>query len=134
MYLEQNMVLHAPKLSTTQRNGLISVVDPSGPNWMVTDARGAKLMSWVDGHKTVAEIVERYRGEFGGEVEKAKLHVDRFLRAASRRGFVSSGPDGAKGPPLAFLLDAAKQAKELGVQTFSLTGGEPFARPDLPEL
>jgi MoaA/NifB/PqqE/SkfB family radical SAM enzyme/ubiquinone/menaquinone biosynthesis C-methylase UbiE len=176
MYLEQNMVLHAPKLSTNQRNGLISVVDPSGPNWMVTDARGAKIMSWVDGHRTVAELSERYRQEFGGEPEKAKLHVDRFLRAASRRGFisqspfepvpyagrgsylgaerlnelwlhvndfcnlacahclVSSGPDGAKGPPLAFLVDAATQAKELGVQTFSLTGGEPFARPDLPEL
>lgn len=176
MVFESHTTLYAPQIHTTERGALVAVIDPAGPNWMATDKRGARLLSWVDGRTTVSELIERYRREFGVEPEKARLHVDRFLRAASRRGFVSdapiqaapyagrsaylapdrlrelwlhvndfcnlacahclvsSGPDQAKGPELGFLLDAARQARELGADTFSLTGGEPFARPDLAEL
>lgn len=176
MNVESQTVLHAPKLYVTARGGVYAVVDPAGPNWMATDKRGARLLSWLNGSATVSELVERYRREFDVDPAKAFVHVDRFLRAANRRGFVqegpiehapyagrgeylapenlrelwlhvndfcnlacahclvSSGPDREKGPPLQYLLSAARQARALGATTFSLTGGEPFARPDLPEL
>ncbi len=74
---------------TLERNGLVVLLDPDAPNWIATDARGARILSWLEGRSSQGEITARYAREFGVDLAKAWLHVDRFLREADRRGFAS---------------------------------------------
>ncbi len=74
---------------TLERNGVLVLLDPEAPNWIATDSRGARILSWVDGRSTLDQVAARYAREFGVELAKAWLHVDRLLRAAERRGFAS---------------------------------------------
>jgi len=74
---------------TLERDGLVVLLDPDAPNWIATDARGARILSWLDGRSAFDEITARYASEFGVDLAKAWLHVDRFLREADRLGFAS---------------------------------------------
>jgi radical SAM protein with 4Fe4S-binding SPASM domain len=80
---------HAVPHVTLERNGLVVLLDPEAPNWVATDPRGARILSWLDGRSLRDEITARYAGEFEVDLAKAWLHVDRFLREAERRGFAS---------------------------------------------
>ena len=62
------------------------------------------------------------------------VHLTQTCNISCTHCLVSSGPQGEKGPDLAFLKDALAQAHALGARRFYFTGGEPFARPDLLEL
>ncbi|MBI3321321.1 MAG: methyltransferase domain-containing protein [Candidatus Omnitrophica bacterium] len=62
------------------------------------------------------------------------LHTNNSCNLSCGHCLVSSSPRGERGLPLAtwrFLVD---QAISLGVERFYVTGGEPFVRPDMPEL
>lgn len=82
----------APEHVVLERNGIVVLLDPEAPNWIATDARGARLLSWLDGRSSLEEVAARYAREFGVEHAKAWLHVDRFVREAARRGFASPEP------------------------------------------
>jgi len=83
---------HAAPHVTLERDGLVVLLDPETPNWIATDARGARILSWLDGRSSPDELVGRYARKFGVDLAKAWLHVDRFLRDAGRRGFAGREP------------------------------------------
>jgi len=83
---------HAPAHVTLERNGLVVLVDPEGPNWIATDSRGAQILAWLDGRASLDEVTARYAREFRVENAKAWLHVNRFVHESWRRGFASPEP------------------------------------------
>ena len=86
---------HVPPHVTLERNGVVVLVDPETPNWVATDTRGARILSWLDGRTTLEEAAARYAGEFGVELAKAWLHVNRLVREAQRHRFASPEPAAA---------------------------------------
>ncbi len=83
---------HVPPHVTLERNGLVVLLDPESPNWIATDVRGARILSWLDGRSTLDEVAGRYAREFGVEPAKAWLHVNRLVREAQRHAFASPEP------------------------------------------
>jgi len=83
---------HSSAHVALERNGIVVLLDPEGPNWIATDARGGRLLSWLDGRSSLEEVARRYAQEFGIEQAKAWLHVNRFVREAQRRGFAGPEP------------------------------------------
>jgi sulfatase maturation enzyme AslB (radical SAM superfamily) len=83
---------HAAPHVRLERSGLVVLLDPDTPNWIATDSRGARILSWLDGRSSRDELAARYAREFGVELAKAWIHVDRFLREAGRRGFAGQEP------------------------------------------
>jgi len=83
---------HVPPHATLERNGIVVLLDPEAPNWIGTDATGARILSWLDGRTTLEEVAARYARESGLELAKAWLHVDRLVREAQRHGFASPEP------------------------------------------
>jgi|GEM_PF-57978 len=62
------------------------------------------------------------------------LHVSDRCNLACRHCLVSSGPTGAEGVDTEKILAVTRQACDLGANTIYFTGGEPFLRPDLPQI
>ena len=85
-------VLHAASLLSFGEDGSRVLVDPDGPNWVATDARGAAVLGWVDGHRTVGDIVERYAREFGVEPVKSWIHVRTALEDGLRTHMLAPVP------------------------------------------
>jgi 7,8-dihydro-6-hydroxymethylpterin dimethyltransferase len=83
---------HVPPHVRLERNGVVVLLDPDGPNWIATDARGACILSWLDGRTTLEEVTARYARESGVELAKAWLHVNRLVREAQRHHFASPEP------------------------------------------
>jgi radical SAM protein with 4Fe4S-binding SPASM domain len=83
---------HVPPHATLERDGVVVLLDPEAPNWVATDARGARILSWLDGRTTLEEVASRYAREPGVELAKAWLHVNRLVREAARHGFASPEP------------------------------------------
>jgi len=82
---------HVPPHVRMQRDGVVVLLDPEAPNWIATDARGAAILSWLEGAASLDEVAARYAAGFGIENAKARLHVDRLVGEARRRGFASTG-------------------------------------------
>ena len=68
------------------------------------------------------------------ELRELWLHVNNRCNFSCRHCLVSSGPRGTDGLPTGDLLLIVAEARDLGVETFFVTGGEPLLREDLPEL
>src|SRR5712691_5057741 len=83
---------HVPPHASMERNGILVLLDPATPNWIATDARGARILSWLDGRSTLEQVAARYALEFGVDAARAWLHVNRLVREAARRGFASPEP------------------------------------------
>jgi radical SAM protein with 4Fe4S-binding SPASM domain len=83
---------HTPPHVALERNGIVVLVDPDAPNWIATDARGARILSGLDGRTTLEEATARYARESGVELAKAWLHVNRLVREAQRHRFASPEP------------------------------------------
>ncbi|MCM2257588.1 MAG: methyltransferase domain-containing protein [Vicinamibacteria bacterium] len=83
---------HVPSHTVLERRGLSVLLDPERPNWIATDARGARIAALADGRRSLGEIAQRYGEEQGFDPVKAWFHVDRFLRDAQRRGFAAREP------------------------------------------
>lgn len=62
------------------------------------------------------------------------LHANNSCNLSCAHCLVSSGPRGERGLSAGVLQKAMEEALALGVERFYITGGEPFLRPDLPEL
>ncbi len=106
--------------------------------------------AWVHVHAFVSEAlrhgmlslvpVERppYQGRSAHlrlvRLREAWLHTNNSCNLSCSHCLVSSSPRGDKGLPTAFWQRQIDEAAALGVERFYITGGEPFVRPDLPEL
>ncbi len=62
------------------------------------------------------------------------LHTNNSCNLTCGHCLVSSSPRGEPGLPTARWRSLIDQAVALGVDRFYITGGEPFVRPDMPEL
>ena len=63
MQLSSQTVLHAPPLHRVEAGGLVHLIDPQGPNWLSTDARGAAILGAFDGLRPLGEVVADYARE-----------------------------------------------------------------------
>jgi len=62
------------------------------------------------------------------------LHLTDRCNLACRHCLVSSGPAGERGLDTEAVSSIIRQARDLGADTFYLTGGEPLVRPDIMDL
>jgi radical SAM protein with 4Fe4S-binding SPASM domain len=92
MELGEKTILHAPPYSQIDLNGLFVLIDPEGPNWISTDSRGARIISYIDGKKTFNDIVKLYASEFNFDTAKAWAHIDSFVKDTLREKFTSLKP------------------------------------------
>jgi radical SAM protein with 4Fe4S-binding SPASM domain len=88
--LDDSCVLRAPAYTTTELCGAVLALDPASPNWITTDARGARLLALFDGKTPLRNVVSRYAGQMDLDIARAWLHVETFARDALRRGFLST--------------------------------------------
>jgi radical SAM protein with 4Fe4S-binding SPASM domain len=93
LVLNDTTTLRAPAYTTTRASGAIVALDPAKPNWIVTDERGIRLLTMLDGKTPLRDVVSAYAAQTGLDVAKAWLHVETFARDALRQDFVST--DGA---------------------------------------
>ena len=94
--LEGDAVLFSPPVARERMNGTRILIDPAGPHWIGTDARGDHLIRLFDGRRTVDEIVADYRLAQGIEPDRAWMHVHSFAQEALREGFLRREPIGAR--------------------------------------
>ncbi|MBI4056251.1 MAG: methyltransferase domain-containing protein [Elusimicrobia bacterium] len=90
--LKDSMALYTPRLHSFERDELHFFVDAGFPHWIATDARGAKILQWVDGKKTLREIRGLYAGFFETDSTRAWLHVHTFVREAMLKGLLALKP------------------------------------------
>ncbi len=90
--LEGTTVLHAPALARENRNGTRVLIDPEGPHWLGTDARGERLLGLFDGRRSLDEVTSAYGASFGIPPDKAWMHVHGFALDALRARFLHSEP------------------------------------------
>ncbi|MBI3312556.1 MAG: methyltransferase domain-containing protein [Candidatus Omnitrophica bacterium] len=106
--------------------------------------------SWLHVHAFVGEAlrhgilwlapVERlpYQGRSAhlrlSRLREAWLHTNNSCNLACGHCLVSSSPKGEPGLPTATWRRLIEELVALGIDRCYMTGGEPFVRPDLPEL
>jgi MoaA/NifB/PqqE/SkfB family radical SAM enzyme/SAM-dependent methyltransferase len=64
-------------------------VDGKAPNWAAVDLRGAALLEWVDGRRSVGALRRLYAESFNASWAKAWEDTHVFLRDALRYGLLS---------------------------------------------
>ena len=106
--LDNSAVFRAPAYMTSKTAGGVLALDPSSPNWIATDDRGARLLAMFDGKTPLADVVARYAAEMHLDMPRAWLHVETFARDALRHRFISR--DGAV--PVPYLGRAAYLATD----------------------
>ncbi|MBI4376354.1 MAG: methyltransferase domain-containing protein [Elusimicrobia bacterium] len=94
--LKDSQLLHKPELHSFQRKSIHFFVDPQRPNWAATDARGAKILQWIDGGRGLGEITRLYAQFYELELGRAWRDVGAFAREGLRRGLISRDPSAAK--------------------------------------
>jgi len=87
--LKDSLILHKPELHAFERDGIRFFVDGESPNWISTDARGARLLEWIDGKKDLGEVRRLYAALYDLDWGKSWRDVDVFMREAVRNGIVS---------------------------------------------
>ena len=86
-------VLHSPPRYQERTRGKFGLLfDPEAPNWIATDESGAEILRWVDGHRTVSDLVGQYRTHAGKDWAEAWLDVSTFLNHALRTDFLRTEP------------------------------------------
>ena len=92
MEISERSILHAPPYSSINLNDIYVLIDPEGLNWISTDYRGARIISYVDGKKTLEDLIKLYSSEFGVSNSKAWVHLNSLLKDSIRQKFLSFNP------------------------------------------
>ena len=92
MELTEKTILNTPNYCQVERGDIFLLIDPERPNWATTDQRGAKILSYINGHKTFRDIVIGYSRDFNSDIAKGWLDVNTFLKQAINEGFASISP------------------------------------------
>ncbi len=90
--MDEKIVFHALPYIEEKNDDTVFLLAPAVPNWIATDERGAKIMSFVDGRRTVGLMIDRYCRESRLDRTRGWLHVHTFLKWALRYRFVSPTP------------------------------------------
>ncbi len=90
--LKDSTVLYKADLFSFQREGVHVALDGQAPNWLATNERGIRLLSWADGRRTLGELRSLYAAAFAQDGGRAWRDVHVFAREALRRGFLSLEP------------------------------------------
>lgn len=92
IYLQETIRLFAPVYREVERDERVLLIDPEAPHWIVTDRRGARILSDIDGKRTFGKIVSNYCRTAQVDWAKGWLHCHTFLGNALRSGFLSTIP------------------------------------------
>ncbi|MBI2070698.1 MAG: methyltransferase domain-containing protein [Elusimicrobia bacterium] len=95
--LKDSLVLHRSRLDSFEREGIHFFIDGGAPNWIAVDQRGARLLEWVDGRKTLGEIFRLYNEQFVSDAAKAWRDLHVFVRQAMAKGMLHAAAQTA--PP-----------------------------------
>jgi len=92
MELSEKSTFHAPPYSDINSNNIHILIDPDGPNWISTDFRGSRIISYIDGKRNLNDLVKQYSSEFGLSTSKSWVHINSFIKNALREKFLSLNP------------------------------------------
>ncbi|HUP63232.1 MAG TPA: methyltransferase domain-containing protein [Thermoanaerobaculia bacterium] len=92
--LAERTPLHVPDLHLFQESGITFAVDPTAPNWVALEERGASLLDEIRRSPGIAfgALVARYASDHQLEAGKAWLHVHDFLAALARASMLFDAP------------------------------------------
>jgi MoaA/NifB/PqqE/SkfB family radical SAM enzyme/SAM-dependent methyltransferase len=90
--LNEKSVFFAPTFYQINQGAIWVLIDPELPNWIATDARGAKILSFIDGRRSFRDMVWDYGKAYDLDPNKGWLHCSTFLKNAFRAGFVATTP------------------------------------------
>lgn len=76
MTLTPNQTLHPRRLHFEEHGGAHFIIEPSGPNWIATNAAGAQLLQKLDAPATVEEVVRAYLDDANGASAAATAPED----------------------------------------------------------
>jgi len=115
--IDGSSVLHAPRMARLSRNGTRVLIDPEGPHWIGTDARGERLASLFDGRRNLDEVTHAYGSSFGFDPGKAWMHVHSFALDGLREGFLRDAPSASRAYPGRSASLALTHLRELWVHS-----------------
>ena len=84
--------LHLPKMFRWQAEEIFFFLDPESPHWIATDARGARIIGWLEEGLNGEPLLHRYAQAERLPSEKAWLHLHDFTEALLRCGFAQTQP------------------------------------------
>jgi hypothetical protein len=87
--LRDSLVLWRPELFSFKREDLHFFLDVEAPNWIATDRRGAAILEWINGKRTLGEIRRLYVALSGADWGPAWRDVQVFVREALASGIIS---------------------------------------------
>ncbi|HHT9118487.1 MAG TPA: PqqD family peptide modification chaperone, partial [Candidatus Hypogeohydataceae bacterium YC38] len=90
--LKDTSIFYVPDFQRYEAGNVSILLDPEGPNWIGTDARGAEIIGLLDGKTSLGEVARIYSSRYGVEGPKAWLHVYSFIKDALRQRFLSTQP------------------------------------------
>lgn len=83
-------VFRSPESTHENLGPLKLILDAERPNWVVTDARGERILSLFNGRRTFTEAVRLYADEERLEPAKAWLQLSHFAKEALLHQMVSN--------------------------------------------
>jgi radical SAM protein with 4Fe4S-binding SPASM domain len=92
MSLDEKTRLFAPIYQQTVKDGIALLIDPFYPHWIATNDKGAEILSYVDGKKSLGDIISIYRNHHQVSFASGWLDCQTFLQDAIRAGFLSLTP------------------------------------------
>lgn len=90
--LNEKSRLFAPTFHQIAKDKVVLVIDPEHPHWIATNDKGAEILSYVDGKKSLGDIISIYRNHHGMDWAAGWLDCQTFLQDAIRAGFLSLTP------------------------------------------
>lgn len=127
-------------------------VRPDPPCWLVPNAAGDALLKPLSGNvfadpgwgeRRFFERLPAVAGStYAGRMAVLKLshlrelwfHLTNRCNLSCRHCLFGSSPGDALELPAERVIEAARQAADLGCRVFALTGGEPFMHPDISTI
>lgn len=94
---------------------------------------GAKAAGWLTERVQATDpVLRRIRRRH--HLKRLQYEVNLVCNLECAHCYCSSSPRASQGMPTEFVLDVVRQAAELGVVHFDVTGGEPLVRRDIMEI
>ncbi len=91
MGITAQTVLHTPALTRwSTDDGVHLALDAEAPNWVATDAKGALLLSLLDGRRTLGDVAARAR--LYPDLARSLQHTLSFAQALVRSGIAGEAP------------------------------------------
>jgi MoaA/NifB/PqqE/SkfB family radical SAM enzyme/ubiquinone/menaquinone biosynthesis C-methylase UbiE len=92
--LAERTPLHVPDLHLFNESEITYAVDPTAPNWIALEERGASLLAELKRSRGIAfgALVAKYASDHRLEAGKAWLHVHDFLAALARASMLFDAP------------------------------------------